>query len=595
MKCNHPRATALAALVLALPAAAPAQDREQAPPDATFVERLEVEIVNLDVVVTDREGRPVEGLGRDDFILRVDGEPTPIDNFYAVGAEERGAAAPAAPPAEEGGAPAAPAAGPPAVSPLDQELHLVILFDNVHATAGERKRVAEDLAAAFEDGLGAHGRAAVAYYDGGIKVREPFTADGAAIAAAIRELGRAQVGYADDFQRRNILREIDQVSLGDNTAGQEATSLLGSIEILAEQQAADVRRTLSALRSKVESLAGLPGRKALLYVTSGLEMQPGQALLAAWFNKFGGLVGNPREYNLRIARGAGHDELGAELRELTRRANAGRVALYAIGTALAGASQAVSAEEGGFDAGALTAPGGGRTYDVAIDTLFRTNLGSGLELMAAVTGGDALTGSGNYDLIAQRVRQDAGYRYSLGFRAPEGEPGASYRVEVEVPGRRASLRYRREFVTATPAERASERTLAALLWGVADNSIGIAADFGEPQRSKRDKGLFVLPILVKVPFVNVVLLPEPRVHRGRVTIFVAAEDDDGRVSPVQSLDAPIEIPADRLAEMLRGVGGFRVGLLVRPGPHRFAIGVRDELGDAVSTLRLDHVVAPGGK
>jgi hypothetical protein len=91
-----------------------------------------------------------------------------------------------------------------------------------------------------------------------------------------------------------------------------------------------------------------------------------------------------------------------------------------------------------------------------------------------------------------------------------------------------------------------------------------------------------------------VLLPERRFHSGQITIFVVAEDDKGRVSPVQTVEVPIRIPTDRLAEALGGVGGYRVGLLVRPGPHRLAIGVRDEIGDVISTIRLDHdVVAPG--
>jgi len=573
---------ALAALLLALSAIAQPQREEPEPSSGSpvFLDTVEVEIVNLDVVVTDRKGEPVEGLAAADFELRVDGEPTAIDNFYAVGREEPS-------PAEGALAEAEGEAMLGLERPPEQDLHVLVLFDNVHATQGERKRAADDLAVSFEGGLGAGARAAVAYYDGGIKVSQPFTADGAALAAAIREQAAAQIGFTADFERRSILGELSRA--GDEG---DSRSVLGTIENFAERQGAEVRLTLEALGAQVDALAGLPGRKALLFVTSGLELRPGQDLLRAWQNKFGSVSGRSAVSDLEVSRG--HVDLGLKLREVTRRANAGRVALYAIGTAGAGPTAAVSAEESGFDFGALSAPGGGRTYDVTVDTVFRANLGSGLELMAAVTGGDALTGSGNYDLIAERIRQDAGYRYSLGFRAPKGEPGTSHKIDVEVPGREARLRYRREFVTATSAQRASERTLAALLWGRADNGMGIAADVFPAQKSEQDKDLFVLPVLVKVPFVNLVLLPERRFHSGQITIFVVAEDDKGRVSPVQTVEVPIRIPTDRLAEALGGVGGYRVGLLVRPGPHRLAIGVRDEVGDVISTIRLDHdVVAPG--
>jgi len=585
-------APALAALLLAASALAQPQreNREPAADTPVFLERLEVEIVNVDVVITDRRGNPVEGLTRADFELRVNGEPTSIDNFYAVGPQPRAEAAPEASDEATLGL----------ERPPEHDLHLLVLFDNVHATPGERKRAADDLAASFEAGLGAGSRAAVGFYDGGITVRQPFTTDSAAVAAAIRAQAAAQIGFTDDFERRSILREIQS-----SNEVEDARSVLGTIENYAERHGAQVRATLDALGAQVDSLAGLPGRKVLLFVTAGLDLRPGQALFQAWQNKFSAAsTEGPADAAIAAIQGAGGSRasgldvaqgqigLGDRLRELTRRANAGRVALYAIGTAGAGPTAAVSAEDGGFDFGAFNigSAGGGRTYDVTIDSVFRANLGSGLELMAQVTGGDALTGSGNYDLIAEQIQQDAGYRYSLGFRAPVGEPGTSHRIEVEVPGHDARLRYRREFVTATPVERGSERTLAALLWGHADNGVGIAADIYPAKPSEQEKDLFVLPVLVKVPLVNLVLLPEQRFHRGQITIFVVAEDDEGRVSPVQTVEVPIRIPTDRLAEALAGVGGYRVGLLVRPGPHRLAIGVRDDIGDVISTIRLDHDV-----
>ena len=615
-------AAALAALPGALPAPALAQPepRQPEPPAGVFAESLDVEIVNLDVIVTDARGNPIDGLTREDFRLRVDGQPTPIDNFYVVGP---GTPFAAAPPPAEGAPPPAPAgeageAGASTLPPLEQELHVLVLFDNLYATPGERMRVVDELAGTFEDGLGVRGRAAVAYYDGGIKVRQPFTADGPAVAAAIRDTAEGQVRYGDDLERRRLLREIEQVRFGaptptgprrdrsspatsrsgDGRASDDADELLISIKVYAEQQAVEVRRRILALTWKVESLAGLPGRKALLYVSSGLDLRPGQVLFSAWRNKFGSLgrsVSGPapvsQATNFQVT--AGGPDLVESLRELIRKANAGGVALYAIGTAGAGTTHAVSAEQGGFELETTSTSTGNFTLDQGLDIQFRANLGSGLELMAAATGGDALTGGADYDRIADQIEQDAGHRYSLGFRAPEGEPGTSHRVAVEVPNWNVKLRHRGEFVTTTRSRRAAERTRAALLWDRADNGLGIAADFSPAQPSEQGKGLLVLPVLVKVPFANLVLVPEEQFHRGQITIFVVAQDEAGRLSPVQSIEAPIRVPSARREEMLRGVAGYRVGLVVRPGAHRLAIGVRDELGDVVSALVLEHdVTAP---
>ena len=598
MKGDDATAAVLAALLLALPGAVRAQPPEQDPPDTPlFLERLDVEIVNLDVVVTDRRGRPVTGLTREDFELRVDGEPTPIENFYAVGPEgpptetgpegpptETGPEGPpiaAAPPEEaapEPAPPAEPAPLPAAESPPAHGLHLVILFDNRRGTPGERKRVTRQLAATLEEGFG--GRASVAHYDGGIKVHQPFTSDGAALAAAIRDMAELKVGgYSEAFELRNLLRDLEGNS--------DRADVLARIEFYAEHQAAETMRVLEALAGQVDALAGLPGRKMLLYVSGGLDLKPGEALLNAArmrFSEPGPRRIGPQGVQEGVERTNGPPNLTAAVRELTDRANSGRVVFYAIATGAASFSPVLGPEHGGDI--------GGNFWTPATETMLQAGLGSGLEMMAEVTGGDALTRSDNYDLMGERIEQDAGHVYSLGFRAPEGEPGRGHRVKVEVAGRdRLTVRHRESFVVATPVERASERTLAALLWGRADNPLGIAAEPLAPERSERDRDLVVLPVLVKAPFAHLTLLPDGEVHRGQITILVVAEDAEGRLSEVQTVEAPIAIPAARLDEALRGVAGYRVGLLLRPGPHRLAIGVRDEIGNVVATLIFEHDVA----
>ena len=47
-------------------------------------ESIEVRVVNVDVVVADRDGKPVTGLTKDDFEIFEDKKPQVITNFYEV-------------------------------------------------------------------------------------------------------------------------------------------------------------------------------------------------------------------------------------------------------------------------------------------------------------------------------------------------------------------------------------------------------------------------------------------------------------------------------------------------------------------------------
>ena len=62
-----------------------------AQPTQPFVDSVDVQVVEVDVVVTDKKGRPVKDLKREDFELYVDGRPVEISNFFesAIYVEER--------------------------------------------------------------------------------------------------------------------------------------------------------------------------------------------------------------------------------------------------------------------------------------------------------------------------------------------------------------------------------------------------------------------------------------------------------------------------------------------------------------------------
>src|ERR1700704_676726 len=61
----------------ALPLAAQAPVR-----DDSFGEEIQVNVVNLAVFVSDKQGKPIEGLQAADFTVTEDGKPVKITNFY---------------------------------------------------------------------------------------------------------------------------------------------------------------------------------------------------------------------------------------------------------------------------------------------------------------------------------------------------------------------------------------------------------------------------------------------------------------------------------------------------------------------------------
>src|SRR5436309_1811249 len=99
---------AVAALLAStLPAGA-----QKAPPPAPpsiFGEQIEVRVVNVEAVVTDRQGNRVAGLKPGDFRLEVDGKPVAIEYFNEI----RGGQAIAPGPREE----SSPVKGLPSLAP----------------------------------------------------------------------------------------------------------------------------------------------------------------------------------------------------------------------------------------------------------------------------------------------------------------------------------------------------------------------------------------------------------------------------------------------------------------------------------------------
>ena len=197
-------------------AAARTEDQEAYEPSAApddlqvFVDTVNVQVVNVDVYVTDKKGNRVTGLTRDDFELYEDRRPVKITNFYAVegGRPLEGPTVSALPT----GATAAPQPLPyePRLAedvPADQRLFLVVYVDNFNIHPANRNRVMQDLGYFLSTEVKPGDEVMLVSYDRSLKVRRPFTADPAVVARSLEELERL-TGHASsrDDERRQTSR-----------------------------------------------------------------------------------------------------------------------------------------------------------------------------------------------------------------------------------------------------------------------------------------------------------------------------------------------------------------------------------------------------
>ncbi len=575
-----------------------------------FSGTAEVNVVNVDVVVEDADGRPVTGLKKEDFEIFDGKQPVEISNFFAV---EDGATVPLDSSGDSLGRQSPAVDRPPAVEPSPRKgaekvrpLHLILFVDNVNLKTGNRSRVfarvREFLLARRR--LGA--RVMLMSNERSLVVRQGFTSVPHEIFVALGELEKtAAASPRFDIDRRNLIRAIEVVNVEagsglfgtkdsagqslDPTAGDlteqrtltnriaaEAEALLPQIQAYSKQRLQHTLDTLGVLRQLVDTAAGLPGRKSVLYISDGLSLNPGEAIYEAYSRRFAVLDGVGARVNVNAE--AARDDATAELQALLDHAAAGRVTFYTID-----ASPAESLSSGAAESD-LGSGGNFGSWNDSMASTEEHNEQQSLRLLAQGTGGRFGRTRTSWDAVLTGLVSDFGNYYSLGFVAEPAPNRDQRRLEVRVRGRDLLVRHRSSFREKPISARTVERTRAALLIDAVENPFEIALATDQPQ--PQDDGAFVVPLAVRIPLGKLVLLPGKTEHQGRVSMFVAVRDERGRTSDVNRHLCPIRIPNTDVLTALGQSATCGLRLRMRRGPQRIAVSVLDELASIDSTAHL---------
>lgn len=377
----------------------PPADQPQKPPP-TF--RSSVQLVEVDVIATDRQGRFVHRLTADDLEVYEDGQRQQVDVFYVVARETAAAARGAEEPA--------------AVSPARHEERVfVFLFDEGHLTneAVQRlKRAAQefvstefrrgDIGGLFHAGQMANGRltSSPAELVNALRAVQPAPETRAARIALFRDFPRVEGEYEASRIEAGDTRTLANAAQQNCEDDPDQCGLEGGLEMVEQQLDQKARRYINEARAATSRIL-----RTLTVVAGGLARVPGRKTLVLFTEGF--FV----------------EESRTAVQQIAAQAARNGVTIYVVdgrGTRESGGRALPDA--------AYTGPPISTAFDTADD---------GPAILAADTGGFVARGSDNFLRALGRIADDTSTYYVLGYTpALQKLDGSLRKIEVrsKVPG-----------------------------------------------------------------------------------------------------------------------------------------------------------------
>jgi VWFA-related protein len=529
----------------------PAQKPET--PAASFVARDTVSVTNLDVVVTDGKGNRVTGLKKEDFIVIEDNLEQLVTNFFAV---EQGRIALPAEEATPAPVPApAPAAAPAAVSA--PRTRIVIFVDNLHIAPFDRNRVLRSVETFVRENVKDNVEGMIVVWNRSLKIRRKFTNDGRDLSDVLKQLeDESALGQEALSERRDVIKAID-----DSTTVDEAA---GSVRSYCQSIDNDLNFTIDAMKTTVDQLAGVDGRKILIHVSGGLPQSPGAELWKYISDKYrdsGSGTTTLFEFD-RTTKYLG----------VIQAANASGVSIYTIDASGLSVDSNISAEN--------------RTTSQRIDTFVeRNNLQSMLSLMSEETGGEAILNRNDVLASLKNIEKDYTSYYSLGYRSVRSGLDRPHKVEVKLSKKMKgfTVRARRSYLEKGVETKVREAVTSALFFPRDDNPLAVGLEIGKAVPADREN--FAVPVVIRVPYARLAMLPEGSKMRGRVVFYFVVVDSAGKQSELTTQPVPIDIDAKKFEALVRKDFIYDVKLIMIPGGQKLSIAVRDDVTNSTSYLQ----------
>ena len=431
----------LAGLAFALGPAGSAQEQKPEVPSPAI--RVSVRLVIADAVVTDKDGKVVTGLGAQDFTLLEDGKPQKVTTVSFEQAAELARALRS----RRGNL-------PPNVTTSRPEYRMppgapvVVLLDALNTPIRDQGRVRMELLKYLDTQLQPGQPIAVYTLARSLRLLQDFTDDPALVKAAVQSFNPT---VSLELQLSDVNQRLPQLSgaVPDiQRTNRDAGIFINRMADFYNDQATlaiDLRvgMTLTAFRAIAQAVAGLPGRKSLIWVSGSFPL--------ATYTRIIQYSANPTNDPNRVAFNELYED---RVRETDSILTDAQVAVYPvdarglIGQLLGGAETTGLSARGTLVGGAEYA----QSLQLASGSLQETQ--ATMKQVAGDTGGKFFINQNELDhSVALSVADGESY-YLLAY-TPGGKPdGKFHKIEVKVNRPGVTVRARRGYYAVTSGDDA---------------------------------------------------------------------------------------------------------------------------------------------
>lgn len=554
----------------------PQQQKKNEQP-SSIIHEVDVRVTKVDVIVTDKAGNRVQGLKPENFKLLEDGIVQPVTNFFEV----QGMEVYVSTEDKESGKLTVPSEPlPQTVAPVRNKI--VFYFDNWQLHPMNRNWSIKKLLSFVEKNFppGTNNEGMVVSLDQKLEIIQKFTSNQQLLTLGIKEVKeRSGQSLIRKKSREQLKRELNQIVTDTSQFDRyemvdNYERALGYARNFVEAEQSDLVFSLKSLNAFVSNLAGLEGRKILIYVSDGLPINPSNEVFTFLDQAF------PQQ-NAR-SESMNYDATGI-FKELTARCNANEISLYPINSqGLESILLSADKQEGwGVHArGAGMMRVGSRGKKAA------------LEMMANDTGGVAILNTNDIEAGLEQIKNDLMFYYTLGYKSLYTDDNKFHSIKVKLVGIKENydIRVRHGYKQISQEEKVKESVISGLFLKHRDNPLRIMLKMMPVETMVISKNLRVT-FKVLIPLRNIVLNPQKREYKGQIKVYVSLKDSEGRLSPIRELTEEIIIPAKDYETALKSVYPYLVEMYVKPGQYTISLGVRDVSGSSTSYVQLEKFIS----